>query len=189
MTFPFTKIRHWWDKVKCQMLRCLVLECHEQPLRLPTLTTPEWHKKKKKPRQPRWRLLPVREEGSKASTSLQHLDFLFFPCGESGEMVINQRCEGSETPVWRLRASLWVWGIRVCLHVHVPVVGQGQGLLRRRRRRLGGLWWCTRKRKERTILLFQSIFFKKTVDGSTYQSRNVNAITKRIKMNPTAVTA
>lgn len=34
--------------------------------------------KKKKNRQPRWRLLPVREEGSKASTNLQHLDFLFF---------------------------------------------------------------------------------------------------------------
>lgn len=79
---------------------------------------------------------------SRVSSAICPLHFLQYDWHYSKE---------SPSSNWPTVSGIWwtsLWGIAARLHIHVTIVGQGQGLLRRRRR-LSGFRWLTEKKKNR----------------------------------------
>lgn len=163
------------------MLRCFVLECHEQPLRV----SPSRHEYETNNQTVNLNFA-WRRKVSKLPPTFSGT------CGFFSSLVVKVAKWSSNN---NLKAvNLLIFSLRYTSLFTYPC----------RRRRPGSRVSAVQEKKSYWSL---TVYYKKeqgniefyfftgvfnaanTEDKGTYQSRNVNAIMKRIKMNPTAVTA
>lgn len=141
----------WGSKTALQLcvFTLLAKEKQKTPEACMTVFSPFQYWRSLQPKS--WAPSPFSSKCVSSSICLLHFFFIlffFFAIRLAQQQTVTRlKQAANQSGVCQRPSTSW-WGMAACSHIHVPIVGQGQGLLRRRRC-LSAFGWFTGGKKNR----------------------------------------